>query len=251
MQLSDSALPGPFQRLADSVRALATDHVVLAVAAILAALALFDRGQAAASILFLGNALTDIAPVLALSVALAATIKASGAEVLVGRAFSGREGRAIFIAAAAGALSPLCSCGVVPLIAGLLAAGVPLAPVMAFWLSSPVMDPVMFVLTSGAIGIEFAIAKTVAALFIGAAGGWAVRAGHESGGRPGLHGGRRRDQHSGRDGGMGPGAPARVCALHRAGPGRRAGQRLPVRGLAGAGCLNLGLASGPSSLVCA
>lgn len=175
MQVSDSALPGALQRLAGRARVLTADRVVLAIGAILAALALLDPAQAGASAIFLGQALTSIAPVLALSVLLAATIKASGAEVLVSRAFAGREGRAIFIAAAAGALSPLCSCGVVPLIAGLLAAGVPLAPVMAFWLSSPVMDPVMFVLTSGAIGVEFAIAKTFAALFIGAAGGWAVR----------------------------------------------------------------------------
>ena len=38
------------------------------------------------------------------------------------------------IAAAAlfGSLSPFCSCGVIPIVAGLLGVGVPLAPVMAF-----------------------------------------------------------------------------------------------------------------------
>ena len=35
-------------------------------------------------------------------------------------------------AALFGSLSPFCSCGVIPIVAGLLGIGVPLAPVMAF-----------------------------------------------------------------------------------------------------------------------
>ena len=73
----------------------------------------------------------------------------------------------VVLAAVFGALSPFCSCGVVPVVAGLLAAGVPLAPVMAFWLSSPLMDPTMFALTAATLGLEFAVAKTLAAIGIG------------------------------------------------------------------------------------
>jgi len=80
----------------------------------------------------------------------------------------------IGLAALAGALSPFCSCGVIPLIAALLAMGVPLSAVMAFWLASPVMDPSMFVLTTGVLGLEFAIAKTLAAIGLGLMGGWVV-----------------------------------------------------------------------------
>ena len=69
-----------------------------------------------------------------------------------------------------GALSPFCSCGVIPLIAALLAMGVPLAPVMAFWLASPLMDPSMFFLTAGTLGVGFAVAKTLAAFGIGGFG---------------------------------------------------------------------------------
>lgn len=128
------------------------------------------------SVSFAGRSLLTLAPVLALSVAIAAGIRAAAAEALVARAFVGRESTAIVLAALAGALSPLCSCGVVPLIAGLLAGGVPLAPVMAFWLASPVMDPAMFVLTAGVIDLDFALAKTAAALAIGLFGGVATRA---------------------------------------------------------------------------
>ena len=77
----------------------------------------------------------------------------------------------IVAAALFGALSPFCSCGVVPLIAALLSMGVPLPAVMAFWLSSPIMDPAMFFLTAGTLGLDFAIAKTLAAVGLGLAGG--------------------------------------------------------------------------------
>lgn len=82
----------------------------------------------------------------------------------------------IAVAAAFGGLSPFCSCGVIPLIAALLAMGVPLSAVMAFWLASPVIDPSMFVLTSGLLGLEFAVAKTLAAIGLGLFGGYVTLA---------------------------------------------------------------------------
>lgn len=147
------------------------DKALVVLLGLLAALALFDPRQGLKSVLFLVDNLVQLTPVLLLSVTLAAAIKASSAESLVARAFAGREGRAVVLASLAGALSPLCSCGVVPLIAGLLAGGVPLAPVMAFWLASPIMDPAMFILTAGAISFEFAVVKTLAAIVMGLLGG--------------------------------------------------------------------------------
>ncbi len=82
----------------------------------------------------------------------------------------------IALAALAGAVSPFCSCGVIPLIAALLAMRVPLPAVMAFWLASPLMDPSMFVLTAGALGLEFALYKTAAAVVTGCLGGLTVLA---------------------------------------------------------------------------
>ena len=73
-----------------------------------------------------------------------------------------------------GALTPLCSCTVVPLVGSLLAAGMPLPMVVGFWLSSPVMSPDVFVLTAGAIDVEFALAQTSSALLIGVMGGVAT-----------------------------------------------------------------------------
>ncbi|WP_372841216.1 permease [Phaeovulum sp.] len=120
-----------------------------------------------------GN-LLHIAPYLLLSIGIAAYAGATGADGLIARAFTGSTAIMILIAAVAGGLSPFCSCGVIPLIAALLAMGVPLSAVMAFWLASPVMDPSMFVLTTGVLGVEFAIAKTITAVGLGVFGGYAV-----------------------------------------------------------------------------
>ncbi len=70
-----------------------------------------------------------------------------------------------------GALSPVCGVTVLPLMTGLLAAGVPLAPVMAFWLASPITDPAMLSVTVVTLGWPFAIGKTLAAVGLGLLGG--------------------------------------------------------------------------------
>jgi len=140
------------------------------------ALAALAPAQAEPSIAFMLEQVIDILPYLALAVGAAAYASATSADNLIARAFSGHIALMIPFAALMGALSPFCSCGVIPLIAALLSMGVPLAPVMAFWLASPIMDPSMFLLTSGEIGIDFAIAKTTAAITLGLFGGVVVLA---------------------------------------------------------------------------
>jgi uncharacterized membrane protein YraQ (UPF0718 family) len=80
----------------------------------------------------------------------------------------------IVAAAAAGALSPFCSCGVIPVMAAMLRAGVPLAPVMAFCIASPVMDPEMFIITAAGISAQFAVVKTMTAFGIGLLAGFTI-----------------------------------------------------------------------------
>lgn len=117
------------------------------------------------------DSLMHMAPVITLAVILAAGLRASGADALASRAFEGRSVVTIITAALIGALTPICGVGVLPLIAGLLRAGVPLAPIMAFWLASPVTDPAMLTITAGTLGPHFAIGKTVIAFAIGLIGG--------------------------------------------------------------------------------
>ena len=147
------------------------DRVWLTIAVLLGLLALLAPLQAWSSFWFAVESLVGTGPYLIASIAIAAAAKASGADNLIARAFDRRVLPAVFIAAVFGGLSPFCSCGVIPLILALLTMGVPLAPVMAFWLASPVMDPSMFIMTAGLIDLPFAIGKTLAAIGIGTAGG--------------------------------------------------------------------------------
>ena len=112
---------------------------------------------------------------IAFAVLLIAYLRATGAESIVGKAFQGNEYRMILLASLVGGLMPFCSCEVIPFIAALLAVGTPLSAVMAFWLSSPIMDPPMFLITAGGLGWDFAIAKTVAAVAMGLFGGLSVK----------------------------------------------------------------------------
>ncbi|TDL90793.1 permease [Meridianimarinicoccus aquatilis] len=148
--------------------------VWLASVLILAILAILDFTQAVESARFVAAALLQTAPYLLLSIGIAAWAGATGADNLIAKAFTGSPVLMIGLGALAGGLSPFCSCGVIPLIAALLAMGVPLSAVMAFWLASPIMDPSMFILTMGVLNLEFAFAKTVAAIGLGVFGGTIV-----------------------------------------------------------------------------
>ena len=150
------------------------DRVVLSILLLLTVLAVLHPPLALESARFMGTAFFRLAPYFLLAIAFAATAKASGMDQLVARVFSGNRSVAIFLAAAAGALSPFCSCGVIPLIAAMLVAGVPLAPVMAFCIASPIMDPEMFLLTMAGIHLEFAVVKTITAIGMGLSAGTAV-----------------------------------------------------------------------------
>ncbi len=163
-------------RLIAARRARDIDRVWLATAIVLGVTALAWPAQAVASLQFTLGSLWFVAPFLAISAALAAAIAASGLDRQIARVLMGRPATVIFAAAVFGALSPLCSVSVIPVVAGLLAAGVPLAPVMAFWIGSPLMDPEMFILTAAIIDLPFALTRALSALAMGLAAGYATQA---------------------------------------------------------------------------
>jgi uncharacterized protein len=121
---------------------------------------------------FVINASVGLAPFFLLSVSVASLIKTLKLEQYFERAFRGRQMASVPVAAGTGAFSPLCSCGVIPAIAAMLAAGIPLAPIMAFWITSPLMSPESFVLTYSILGSEMAVARLVATLVIGLIAGY-------------------------------------------------------------------------------
>lgn len=175
MTESSASASQPISRLAS------LDRVLLAIGLTLAALAVTVPAQAGRSIAFTAGSLAFIASYFLLSVVLAAAISATGADGQMARVLRGRPVVAILLAAAFGAVSPLCSVSVIPIMAALLAAGTPLAPVMAFWIASPLMDPEMFVLTTAIIDMPFAFARVASALALGLLAGYVT---HLLGARP-------------------------------------------------------------------
>ncbi len=152
------------------------DKAWLLLGLTLAAVALFEAPQLWPTITFAAGALWHTAPFIAFAVLAVAWLRATGAERLLARAFEGSRVRMIAVAAVIGGIAPFCSCEVIPFIAAMLALGAPLGAVMAFWLASPLMDPAQFLITSGTLGWDFAIAKTGAAIGTGLLGGFATLA---------------------------------------------------------------------------
>ena len=135
--------------------------------AILALQAMTNEQQTAASALFIIYALINILPFILVSVTIAAGLKAASADNLVASAFFMRPATAIVMASLFGALSPLCSYGVVPLVASLLVTGIPIAPALVFCIALPIIHPKMFILTATGLGLEFAGMKTIASTSVG------------------------------------------------------------------------------------
>lgn len=138
---------------------------------LLIGIALAWPGYLADTAIFVLEGLLTVAPIVIPGIILAAWIIASGADGRIAHAFEGRTLRTVLAASLIGAITPVCGVTVLPLMAGLLAAGVPLAPIMAFWLSSPITDPAMLATTIATLGLSFAIGKTIAAFALGMFGG--------------------------------------------------------------------------------
>lgn len=113
-----------------------------------------------------------ILPVFLLSVSLGVLVRALRLDGAIRRSFSHRIGVSILLATAVGAFSPFCSCTVIPLVAGLLIGGVPLAPVMAFWVASPTMDPEIFALSVGFLGWDLAAIRLISTLLLSLGAGY-------------------------------------------------------------------------------
>jgi len=126
-------------------------------------------------LIFAIKAFVSTLPYILFAVLMVAWLKSASADALVANAFKGREIRMIFLAALFGGLAPFCSCEVIPFIAGLLALGAPLSAVMAFWLSSPLIDPPTVLITAAALGWPFAIGKTITAVMLGLFGGFSIK----------------------------------------------------------------------------
>jgi uncharacterized membrane protein YraQ (UPF0718 family) len=85
--------------------------------------------------------------------------------------FSKNEYISIVLGALVGLVSPLPTYAAIPIGLSLMTTGVPFSAVMAFILSSPLMNPTIFFLTATQISLEMAIARTVTAFLLAVLGG--------------------------------------------------------------------------------
>lgn len=67
--------------------------------------------------------------------------------------------KANFLAATAGAVIPICSCGIVPVLAGMVEAGIPLGPTMAFLIAAPMLNVPAVFMTAGILGWPLAVGR--------------------------------------------------------------------------------------------
>ena len=98
----------------------------------------------------------------------------------------GFGGYAVLVAVAVAIVSPLCACGVLPIMVSLLTAGMPLAPCMALLVASPLMSVEGYAVTAGLLGTELGQREARRGDLHGPLGG----AGHAPGRAPRL---RRRE----------------------------------------------------------
>jgi uncharacterized membrane protein YraQ (UPF0718 family) len=110
-----------------------------------------------------------------LGIALSALIKTYKLDRRLWVALNKGGAWVIVLAALAGVFSPLCSCGILPIVVTLLESGSPLAPAMALLITSPIADPASIAVNYAAFGPTLTVAKVTGALFMGLFAGFAVR----------------------------------------------------------------------------
>jgi uncharacterized protein len=128
--------------------------------------------EAQALLLYVASSAWGLLPVFLLSVALSVLLKELRLDRLIHRAFTRKVGPAIATATAVGAFAPFCSCTVIPLINSMLVAGVPLAAVMSFWISSPTMDLEIFAVSVKILGWQLAIVRLIATITLSVGAGY-------------------------------------------------------------------------------
>lgn len=163
-------------RFAARLTSVSLDRVWLATLTIGMAILLINPPQALGSGVFVAESWLIVAPFVVVSSLLSASVAATGLDRRLSAVLKRNVVKATLLAAVFGALSPFCSVSVIPIAAAMLAAGVPLAPVMAFWVGSPLIDPEMFVLTAGVIDLPFAGARATTAIMSGLLAGFATLA---------------------------------------------------------------------------
>ena len=110
-------------------------------------------------------------PFLAASIAVAAFTKVFADAGKVTALLRRFRGAGVLAATGAAVATPFCSCGTTAVILGMMAGAMPLAPIVAFMVASPLSSPETLVYGAGLFGWPFAIFHFAASIVLGLAGG--------------------------------------------------------------------------------
>lgn len=116
--------------------------------------------------------LGDLWPYLVSGIFATSLIKLFISKNKVTQFFHNRANLSIILAALFGVISPLGSYVVIPLSAALFIMGTPLPVLISLIISSPLINPTLFLLTAGAFGYEMAVLRTLSAFLLGIAAGY-------------------------------------------------------------------------------
>ncbi len=111
--------------------------------------------------------LRHIWPYFFLGVAMGAVIRTFRLHVRMRDSLGKFGAYAIPAAVLVGVISPLCSCGSIPIFVSLVSSGVPLAPALTLLLVSPLMSPAGYTITAWELGPAWANLKVFSAIFMG------------------------------------------------------------------------------------
>lgn len=81
------------------------------------------------------------------------------------------RGAGVAAATAVAVTTPLCSCGTTAVVLGMMAGSMPLGPIVAFMVASPLSSPGQLFYSAGLFGWPFALAYFGATILLGLAGG--------------------------------------------------------------------------------
>ena len=117
--------------------------------------------------------LLSLLPYLAAGIMVGELLKFTSWTQLVYKGVSKSPAVSVITASVIGIISPLCTYGTVPVVIELYKSKVHIAPLFAFLAASSLMNPQLFIMTAGGIGLEMALVRTLAVFAFSVAAGMA------------------------------------------------------------------------------
>jgi uncharacterized membrane protein YraQ (UPF0718 family) len=125
---------------------------------------------------YLGHTLSVNWPFLTASVLVAAVLRVYLDQNVVAGFLQRNSGGGVVAATAVAVGTPLCSCGTMAIILGMMANLTPWAPIVAFMVASPLTSPEELFYSAGLFGWPFALTFFSASIILGLVGGLAAHA---------------------------------------------------------------------------